>query len=163
MRKSPPFFRILSMMAFWKDIASAVTMFLDTSTLSRSLGTEVISLLFSRHMSVINKKSDFLLEKPLLSYIFALTFPAKSPFRVGRICAFIQKTFIAFVFRIFKTSQLLILLERRTAMRRPRGMYVYIISIPFSFHGKEEGGKCIYVRRGLSALLVSRRRALRRP
>ena len=47
-RKSPPFSRILSMMAFWKDMASAVTMHPDTSTLSNSLGTEVISLLFLR-------------------------------------------------------------------------------------------------------------------
>ena len=47
-KKSPPFSRILSMMAFWKDMASAVTMHPDTSTLSSSLGTEVISLLFLR-------------------------------------------------------------------------------------------------------------------
>lgn len=40
------FSRILSMMAFWKDMASAVTMHPDTSTLFNSLGTEVISLLF---------------------------------------------------------------------------------------------------------------------
>ena len=55
-RKSPPFSRILSMMAFWKDMASAVTMHPDTSTLSNSLGTEVISLLFSSHMSVARVK-----------------------------------------------------------------------------------------------------------
>lgn len=51
-RKSPPFPRILSMMVFWKDMASAVTMHPDTSTLFNSLGTEVISLPFSSHMSV---------------------------------------------------------------------------------------------------------------
>lgn len=37
---------------FWKNMASAVTMFPDTSILSSSLGTAVISLLFSRHISV---------------------------------------------------------------------------------------------------------------
>ena len=38
------------------DMASAVTMHPDTSTLSNSLGTEVISLLFSSHMSVARVK-----------------------------------------------------------------------------------------------------------
>lgn len=57
--KSAPLSLILSIITFWNDMASAVTTHPDTSSLSNSRGTDLISLLFTSVAKVKSERSEY--------------------------------------------------------------------------------------------------------